>query len=100
MNEGPQRDRQNDTAPAWWSKYRDLFYLSILLVGWGVLYGQLTTRLAQDEAAITQMQGIMNDRMATEKEMISVNGRLDDIGHQLSLIQQQIFQMQEKGGGR
>lgn len=79
---------------SWWARFRDLVYIGIMLVGWGVLYGQITTRLSTDEAAIAEMQGVINDRMATEKEMQGVNARLDDIGKQLHDIQNQIFQME------
>lgn len=97
MKEGSLSENAHGDALPWWSKFRDVVYIAIMLIGWGVLYGQLTTRLQSDETAIAQMQGVINDRMATEKEMTGVNSRLDDIGHQLSAIQQQIFQMQEKG---
>lgn len=82
------------SAP-WWGRMRDMAYLALLLIGWGILYGQLTTRLQSDENQIAGMQAVINDRMATEKEMTGVNRSLDDIGHQLNTIQEQIFQMQE-----
>lgn len=82
--------------PAWWARFRDVVYVVLILLTAGVLYGQITTRLQADEVQIAQMQLIINERLATEKEMGGVNSRLDDIGKQLGAIQGQIFEIQQE----
>ena len=84
-----------------WRAYRDWFLVAAMLVGWGITYGELTTRLSNDEARIATQQTYLSQSVATRNDesqsRAELETRLGMMQTTLNTIQGEIFTMQEKG---
>ena len=91
--------RQKSLADVW-SSYRDWFLVLTMLVGWGAIYGQLTTRVADDEARISAMQAYITQQLVPRHEHDATNvelqARLSSMQATLNSIQTEIFQIEEE----
>jgi hypothetical protein len=93
-------ERPEKSAAEIWRSYRDWFLVAAMLVGWGVIYGQLTTRLANDEAQIAAQRAYIAESLVPRSEQrtsdADLQERLKTMQQSLDQIQNEIFEMQQK----
>ena len=93
-------DRPDKSVADFWRSYRDWFLIAAWLLGLGVTYGQLTTRLTNDEAQIAAQRTYISESLVPRNEATLSNTELQDrlksMQQSLDQIQSEIFQMQQK----
>lgn len=89
---------------SFWDKYRDWFFAAAVLLGWGINYGALTTRLQNDEAQLAETRAYVQGSLVPRSEQTLSNAEIKDqlktVQQSLDTIENEIFQIQQKDMAR